>query len=210
MRSLSLIAAILLASLAGYAHADPSRPTESYKWVDAHGVIHYGDRVPPEEAARERAVLNEQGVAVRRLEAQKTPEQLQAEEVRRQEIMRQKQHDQFLLTTYPSARDIEQLRDLRLDQIEGQVKAGMLYVESLDGRLSTLQTRAQFFKPYSTRPGAKRMPDELAEDLVRTLSEAREQRMSLEKKRAEKERVRQEFDADIARYRELHVMRASR
>ncbi|MGB8327358.1 MAG: DUF4124 domain-containing protein, partial [Steroidobacteraceae bacterium] len=76
MRSLSLIAATLLASLAGYAHADPSRPTETYKWVDARGVIHYGDRVPPEAAARERAVLNEQGVAVRQLEAQKTPEQL--------------------------------------------------------------------------------------------------------------------------------------
>jgi hypothetical protein len=210
MRSLSLFAAVLIASLAAAAHADPSRPTQTYKWVDAHGVVHYGDRIPPEAATRERAVLNEQGVPVRQLEAQKTPEQIQAEELRQTELARLRQHDQFLLTTYTSTRDIEQLRDLRLDQIEGQVRAAMLYVESLENRLSTLQARAFVFKPYNTKPGAKRMPDELAEDLVRTLSEVRAQRTALESKRAEKEKVRQAFDADIARYREIHVVRASR
>ena len=41
------------------------------------------------------------------------------------------QHDQFLLTTYVSAKEIEQLRDERLDQIDGQIKASSSYIDSL-------------------------------------------------------------------------------
>ena len=41
------------------------------------------------------------------------------------------------------------------------------------------------FKPYSSEPNARRMPDDLAEELVRTLNEARTQRKALEAKRNE-------------------------
>src|ERR1700739_300549 len=47
----------------------------AYRWVDEHGVVHYGDHIPPQYAAQDRAVLNAQGVEVRHLDAQKSPEQ---------------------------------------------------------------------------------------------------------------------------------------
>lgn len=177
----------------------------AYRWVDEHGVVHYGDRVPPEYARKERAILNSQGVEVGRLEAQKTPEQLAEEERRRQELLRRKQHDNFLLTTYTSVSDIEHLRDLRLEQIRGQQRAAEQYIETLNSRLAALQTRAMNFKPYSPRAEARRMPDELAADLVRTLNELRTQRNLLAAKQEEEVAVRAQFQADIDRYRELRT-----
>src|SRR5882757_7222450 len=147
----------------------------AYRWTDEQGVVHYGDRIPPQYAQKERAVLNSQGVEVRKLDAQKSPEQAAAEAHAQQSVFRQKQHDTFLVTNYGSVKEIEALRDVRLDQLRGQKSAAEQYVESLHSRLSTLQTRAQAFKPYSPRPGARRMPDSLAEDLVHTLNELRTQ-----------------------------------
>jgi hypothetical protein len=192
----------------------PATPTDSkgtaqsYKWVDADGTIHYGDRVPVEATGRERAVLNRQGIPVRELEAQKTIAEQEEDARREAESLRQRQHDQFLLTTYATAKDIEQLRDLRLGQIDGMLRAGWLYVDTLEGRLRDLQTRAFAFRPYSERPGAKRLPDDLAEDLVHTLNEAESQRRSLEAKRMEQEAMREQFEADIARFREIKLARA--
>ncbi len=71
----------------------------------------------------------------------------------KQQAARQKQHDSFLLATYTSVKDIEQLRDERLLQIKSQRVAAEQYVASLGERLAALQTRAQNFKPYSTRAG---------------------------------------------------------
>lgn len=182
----------------------------AYRWVDEKGIVHYGDRVPPQYSKQESAILNRQGVEVGRTEAQKTPEQLAADAREQQAIIRQKQHDAFLLTTYTSVADIESLRDERLAQINGQRRAAEQYIEGLHARLSALQTRAFTFKPYSDKPGAHRMPDDLAEDLMRTLNEVRSQTSALATRDAEESALRAQFQADIERYRELHASRSSR
>src|ERR1700730_3317719 len=79
----------------------------AYRWTDEQGVVHYGDRIPPQYAQKERAVLNSQGVEVRRLDAQKSAEQAAAEARTQQSVFRQKQHDAFLTSNYGSVKDIE-------------------------------------------------------------------------------------------------------
>ena len=37
---------------------------QTYKWVDEHGVTHYGDSLPSEYSQREQTVINKQGVVV--------------------------------------------------------------------------------------------------------------------------------------------------
>lgn len=186
------------------ALAATSSERGTYRWTDDQGVVHYGDSVPPQYAQKERTVLNSRGVEVRRLDAQKTPEQLAAEARARENIIKLKQHDAFLMNTYTSVKDIEALRDTRLDQLHGQKVAAELYVDSLHARLSALQTRALSFKPYSPRPAAHRMPDDVAEDLVRTLNELRTQNNALMAKTEEETTVKAQFQADIERYEELH------
>jgi len=179
----------------------------TYKWTDEKGVTHYGDRLPPQYSQQESSVLNNQGVEVRKLTAPLSPAELAAQERLREEELRKKEHDSFLLTTYTSVKDIESLRDTRLDQIDGQRRAAEQYVESLGARLGTLQARAMRFKPYSPTANAKRMPDDLAEDLIRTLNEMRSQRTALTAKETEQATLRAQFEADITRYRELHIPR---
>lgn len=211
MRILALLLAALGCSAALAAsnntHASSSSQKGiAYRWVDEQGVVHYGDHIPPQYATQERTVLNSQGVEVGRVEAQLSPEQQAAEARARAVLMKQKQHDAFLVTTYTSVKDIEALRDMRLDQLKGQRAAAEQYVETLRTRLAGLQTRALNFAPYSERPDARRMPDDLAENLVRTVNEMHVQTGALNEKNQEAAELRAQFQADIERYRELHTI----
>jgi hypothetical protein len=200
---------LLLAALPAVALAQNKRTT-TYRWVDEKGVIHYGDSVPPQYSQRESTILNEQGVQIGRREAQKTPEQLAEEDRLQQAVLREKQHDSFLLMTYTSVADIERLRDERLATIGAQRTAAEQYVENLHSRLSLLQTRALLFKPYNPRKEARRMPDDLAEDLVRTLNEMKSQNDALAAKDDEQSAMRKQFQGDIDRYKHLRSARVAR
>ncbi len=200
------LAAVLLLSalLSPCAFGQAERHGNTYRWVDEKGEVHYGDTVPPQYSQRESTILNRQGVPIGRIEAQKTAEQLAEDDRRQQAILHQKQHDAFLLTTYSSIADIERLRDERLATIDAQRTAAEQYMENLQSRLSVLQTRALLFKPYNPRKEARRMPDDLAEDLVRAINEMGTQHDALAAKDAEESTLRKAFQADIERYRELH------
>lgn len=202
------IAIVLLACTGAVSVAGTpaqGKGTGSYKWVDENGVVHYGDRVPPAASKRERKLLNDQGVEVASLGAEKTPEQVEAERRAQEQATRARERDQFLRTTYTSVQDIEMLRDQRLGQLRELRTATSAYVTLLNERLSGLQARARTFKPYNTRPDAPRMPDELAQDLVRTVNELNRQRQLLDERLAAESQVRQQFQLDIDRYRELHA-----
>jgi hypothetical protein len=187
------------------ANSPGGKDSVTYRWTDDQGVVHYGDSIPPQYAQKERSVLNSRGVEMRKLDAQKTPEQLAAEARNEQDVLRQKQHDAFLLNTYTSVKDIEALRDVRLDQLHGQRIAAEQYVDGLHARLSALQERAMNFKPYNQRPAAHKMPDDVAEDLIHTLNELRTQNNTLVAKTEEETTLKSQFQADIERYQELHV-----
>src|SRR5262249_52016727 len=133
------LALALLCAAGGIATVSAADKEVTYKWVDEKGVTHYGDSIPPQYSKQESSVLNKQGVEIRRNDAQKTPEQV-AEELRQEQAaIKQKQHDTFLLTTYPSVKDIELLRDERLEQISGQRRAAEAFIEGLHSRLNSLQ-----------------------------------------------------------------------
>jgi hypothetical protein len=172
--------------------------------------VHYGDSIPPQYAEKEHKLLNNQGVEVGHTEAQKTPEELAVEARAHDVLVKQQQHDSFLLATYTSVKDIEALRDVRLDQLQGQRTAAEQYVESLHSRLVALQVRVKHFRPYNAHSDARRMPDDLAEDLVHTLNEMRTQSNALTAKNQEVATLKEQFDMDINRYRELHEARARR
>jgi len=210
----ALAAATLLAAAAYGAPAKSTSSTSksggiAYRWVDEQGVVHYGDHIPPQYASQERAVLNREGVEVGHIDAAKSPEQASADAQAKAEALKQRQHDSFLVSTYTSVKDIEALRDARLDQMQGQHAAAEQYVESLRARLGSLQSRAVNYRPYNARPDARRMPDDLAENLVRTLDEMRTQSSSLAAKGEEEKNLRAQFDADIERYRQLHTIHSA-
>jgi hypothetical protein len=198
---LLLAAAVLLPP---GADAAGGQKIAAYRWVDEQGVVHYGDSIPPQYAEKAHEMLNNQGVEVGHTEAQKTAEQLAIDARSNAEMLKRQQHDSFLMATYTSVKDIESLRDVRLDQLQGQRVAAEAYVDNLHSRLVALQGRARHFRPYNANPDARRMPDDLAEDLVRTLKELSSQSTALTAKNEEVSAVKAQFQNDIERYRELH------
>jgi hypothetical protein len=217
MRKATLFLAILLASALGLpaAYAQSPRPAgsgakETYKWTDKDGVVHYGDHVPAEYSQVEQHMLNSQGLEVGKKQAEMNPKEAAEYAAKQKEEARRKQHDMFLISTYPSVKEIENVRDVRLDQINGQIIAAEAYISSLTTRVDGLKHRALIFAPYNTKPGARRMPDDLAEEMVRAMSELRTQNSALDAKKAEHQNVVAQFDADIKRFKELRTSAAAR
>jgi hypothetical protein len=182
----------------------------TYKWVDENGVTHYGDHVPSEYSQREQTVLNSQGLEIQKRQAEMTPKEAAEYAAKQKEESRRKQHDMFLISTYPSVKEIENVRDVRLDQINGQIVAAEAYISSLTTRVEGLKARALNFAPYNTKPGARRMPDDLAEEMVRAMSELRTQNSALATKKTEHQGVVAQFDGDIKRFKELRTSAAAR
>jgi hypothetical protein len=213
----SALAGLLVAS-AAHAQQQRSRPTNTtpnstkptYKWVDEKGVVHYGDHVPAQYSQREQTVLNSQGVEVQKRLAEMTPAEAAAYQAKQKEEARRKQHDMFLISTYPSVAEIENVRDSRLGQINGQITAAEAYISTLATRVDGLRQRAMNFAPYNTKAGARRMPDDLAEEMVRAMSELRTQNSALNAKRNELKTVQDQFNADIKRFKELRTSAAAR
>jgi hypothetical protein len=200
---------------AGAAHGQAAKPGSSagkqtYKWVDEKGVTHYGDHVPSEYSQREQRVLNDQGLEVQKRQAELSPAEALERAKKQKEEAQRKQHDMFLISTYPSTREIESVRDTRLDQINGQISAAEAYIASLNTRVDGLKQRSKNFAPYNSRPGARRLPDDLAEEMVRALSELRTQNSALASRRTEAKAVTEQFDGDIQRFKELRSSAAAR
>jgi hypothetical protein len=209
-KAISLLATVLAGLVLGSGSYAQDKSKQVYKWVDDKGVIHYGDSIPSEYSQRESHVLNSQGVEVQKHRAEMTPVEAAAYSAKQQEETRRKQHDMFLISTYPSVKEIENVRDTRLEQINAQISAAQAYISSLNSRVDGLKQRGMLFAPYNKKPDARRMPDDLAEEMVRASSELRTQKSALAQRRTELQNVVDSFDTDIRRFKELRTSAAAR
>jgi hypothetical protein len=203
---LLVVAAVALPSI-GSAQSQPPR---LYKYTDEHGVTQYTDKIPPQYANRDRNVLNQHGVPVGFEEGEVTAEERAVLEQREAlaEADRQKKadiarRDRMLLETYLSVSDIEELRNRRLELLESQIKLTEVYLGNLRKKLVALQAEASNFKPYTTKPDAPQIPENLALDLSRTAASIGLYEQTLARTRSDQESLRTSFDEDIARFREL-------
>jgi hypothetical protein len=194
---------LLLATTSSSAGAAQSNGRKVYKWVDEQGVTHFGDHIPPEYASQEQHVVNSQGVETEHIEAQRSQEQLAAEEKKRFEAEQKASRDKNLLNTYAAVPEIERLRDQRLALLADQIKVTGQFLEILNGRMKKLRVASQRFRPYSNDPKAPPMSDEFAEDLVRVDNDIHTQQENLREKRNEEATMSKQFESDIARFKEL-------
>ncbi len=198
--SVLIAAAALVAS--AWGASTPSNH-KVYMWKDEQGVTHYGDQIPPEYAAQAHGVINNQGIEIEHTDAQKSPEQFAAEDQKKFDAEQRANYDRNLLTTYGSVQEIERLRDQRLSLLTDQIKLKEQFLDTLNVKLNKLKVTSSHYKPYSSDPKAPPMIDQLAEDLVRVGSDIHTQEENLRQKRTEQANMTQQFEGDIARFKEL-------
>lgn len=203
---LLLVLALLIAAGSAYA-AQP----KLYKWVDKDGVTHYGSSIPPEYASQASEQIDSQGNIVKSTAAQKTPEQIAAEQKAQQQAAAQAQadavqqaNDKVLLDTYTSTKDIERDRDSKLASIDAQINVFNGSIGSLQSTLADLQGRSAELA-NSNKP----VPAKLQQQIEGTKTQLVANQQGLLQEQQHKQQVAAQYAADIARFKQLSAAPAS-
>lgn len=213
MRNRIIVLALTMV-LAGISTTAFAGGPKLYKWTDEHGVVHYGSSIPPQYAKQQSEQLNAQGMVVKTIQAQKTPEQLAKEKQEqeaaaakaRQEAEQaaaQRAHDQMLLDTYVSVSDMDRDRDSRISAIDSQINVTNASISGLQSSLADYQSQADGY----TKRG-KPVPDALQQKLDDTQEQLAVNQKLLLQQQQKKQAVRAEFKADEARFRQLKAEEA--
>jgi hypothetical protein len=210
--SLAGCAVLVLALPAGLlpaaAHAAQGQATEAfYRCRDAKGQSHVAQNIPEPCMGLDVEVLDDRGRVIRTMPGQASMEDAAARkaaaEAAAQAAKNAAQRDQTLLATYLSIEDIERLRDQRLDLLEQQAQVTHQYIKNLRERETRLMADVQRFRPYSENENAPVLPLQLSEEIVSTVNGLQVYEQQLAKNTAEQARLKAEFGADIARFKEL-------
>jgi hypothetical protein len=203
--TLAAAATLLTAPLLVHAatQGKPLSSDEVYRCRDANGRYVYGQAIPAPCMEQDIEVLDGSGRVVRTIPGRRSLEQVAAQKAQEDAAKAAAQRDRTLLATYLSVADIERLRDQRLELLEQQTHVTQQYIANLREREARLMTDVQRFRPYNDSTKAPPVPDHLAEEMVNTVNGLQVYEGELAKNTIEQNRLRAEFDADIARFKQL-------
>ncbi len=204
--ALAALPAVIPTAFAAQPNSGPTTKSgKMYKWVDEHGVTHYGQTIPPEYRDQGMAEMNRQGMTVRRIDPATTPEERRAleEKLERQReeqkrLAEQRRRDQALMNTYGSAEEIDAARDRNLAM---PVQA----LRNLEPRLKKAQARlANLEAKRDELTKAGKTPSEyLLEDIENEKREADGLRADMDRNAAQIAAIRTRYEADRKRFVEL-------
>lgn len=181
-----------------------------YKWIDENGQIRYSDRLPPSQVKKKHQQLNSQGVILTTKEAAKTDEELAAEaeaarkleeENARQAKLKEAQDkkDQVLLLTFSSEEELGIARDNRLDVLDSVIQLINKSINATQQQLDELQGNADAL--YLSK--GKEVPGGLAQKIEHFTRKLENRNAQLASKLAEQKKINQQYEKDVARFREL-------
>jgi hypothetical protein len=188
----------------------PSQAGKLYKWVDDTGQIRYGDRIPPKYAKKKNETLSTQGIVLETKAAEKTPEQV-AEEERQaaleaeQELIRIEiaRKDSILLDTFTNEDEMVMTRDGKIEAIEAVIRITNNRTEKNKQRLAGLKLRAA-----NMERSGKAVPAKLLNEITEMRSQIQSNIKYVANRVVEQQRIREKFEADINRFRELKAAQA--
>jgi glycerol-3-phosphate cytidylyltransferase-like family protein len=208
--ALLLTVAVLGALLAGVADAavkkrNPKALTteEAYRCKAANGRTYVSQVIPAECMDLDVEVLDETGRVVRVIPGRQSLEEIAQQKAAEEARKAAAQRDKTLLATYLTVADIERLRDQRIDLLEQQNVVTRQYIANLRAREARLMQSVQRFRPYSPKPNAPVLPEQIASEIVNTVKGLQVYEQELAKNTSERERLTREFGADIQRFKEL-------
>jgi len=212
-KTLVIVAALALPALLLALPADAaarkgqSRVTKSqeaaYRCRDANGRTIIAQSIPAECMDADIEVLDNTGRVVRIIPGREALAEIEAQKAAQAAMLAAANRDKTLLATYLSVEDIERLRDQRLELLVQQGRVTDQYVANLKEREARLAQDVQRYRPYSDRSNAPPLPDHIAEDMVNTVNGLQVYQQELAKNLLEQQELRDSFDADIARFKEL-------
>ena len=190
--------------------ASPASAGTLYKWIDEDGQIRYSDRLPASQVKKKHQQLNNQGMVLNTKEAAKTEAELAAEAAakRKQEEEQaveaqrkalQDQKDQVLLLTFSNEEEIDLARADRIEVLNSVIQLINKSLHTTQEKLSRLQASAE--ENYLSK--GNEVPGGLAQKIEHFTRKIELRQAQLDLKMREKERINEQYEADLARYRHL-------
>lgn len=212
MRSAVAILALFLSSVV-LAAGNPAnkRDHNRFKWRDGEGDLHYSDALPAEAAKYGYEVINPQGVVVKRVEREKTPEERAAAQAELARIKAEKDQaaarvkaDQQMLAAYPTEDDLKHAQQLQTDMMDQTITSAHVSLESQEKSLADLLGHAAELD----RSG-KSVPTTLAKRIGEARKDVEEQRAYIARKERERSENAERFRTELEHYRDLKAKLAA-
>ncbi len=178
-------------------------------WTNKDGVRECGNTVPPEYAQMGHELKSETGLTIKKQGRAKTPAEVATEREQREAAAqaqaaadeaarRQAALDRVLLDTFSSEDDLALARDGQLANIASQIKVTESHIDKLERSLDQLISEAATLEGRN-----KPVPEGLTADIAGIKTQIEEQRAFIATKQAEQQAIRDKFESDLARFREL-------
>ncbi len=193
-------------ALAGLFLSQPAMAAKKFKcWTNNEGVKECGTYVPAEFSQKRIETRGKSGRVIEVEARAKTKAELaeierlaKLKEIEDAKIAEQKKKDTILLKTFSSERDINMLRDSKINVIEGIITVINSNSKALSKKLGKLQKRAANVERRGKKP-----PENLVEDIKVIESRLNKNSKSIEVKRNEQNTIKAKFDKDLQRFRKL-------
>jgi len=175
-----------------------------YKWVDEKGTTHYDQTIPPEYAEQSSVQLNHKG-RIEKRRIVETPAERQNNEAARAKkladeaaVRESKRHDSALLNTYTTEKEIDLARDRSLQQVESRQHSFATMLESAKtSRTDLLKEQENLNKQQ------RKIPPSLLEDIQESEARVVKIEKDLEQSTQELAAVKNKFETDKRRFKEL-------
>lgn len=180
-------------------------------WRNNEGTRECGSYVPPEFSQKKTEIRNESGRVVEVEERAKTKAELA--EIERQEQLKkieeakraeQKKKDDILLQSFSTERDINMLRDSKINVIEGILTVTNSNNKALRKKLEKLQKRAANAERRGKKP-----PQNIVSDIKAIEARLNKNMSSIKTKRVEQQEICKKFAYDLQHFRELKNKKTS-
>lgn len=195
MNTTNLAPALLLVLVSLLAVPTQAQGSRVYKWQDEQGNVHYSDRLPSAPEARNRVLLNQNGVRVRDLDPAPVTTQAAAQ---RQELLRSAQRDMALMVTFQHEGDLQRAHEERLGLLRSSLAIARGNVARLESAVDEHERHAAALaEAGSPVPASVARSLELARAM---LAEQNDDLSRLERRHQDAVDLQ---DAELRRFREL-------
>lgn len=203
MNTLRTLAGI--SALAAALGASAVQAGKLYKWTDEKGVVHYSETLPADAKDRSNTEIDKRGRELRKNDAALSPAQIKAIEddkdrrkAEEKQLAEQKRRDNALLNTYTTEAEIDGARDRALAGATQSLQAIEARLKTTRGKIEGLRKQAADWKAKG-----KPVPEPLKEEIASAEREDTKIGADLKNKQAELENLRQKYEYDKNRFREL-------
>ena len=174
-------------------------------WTTDDGTRACGDSVPPKYAQQGYEKKNELGMTVEKQRAARSIEDVEAEFQAQKDAIRaaeeaekQARLDKNLLDTFASEDDMLYARDGQIAHLESQIKLTENRNEKLQENLDQLISSAANLERAGKEPN-----ESLLKDIENFEEQIAANRKFIDRKRIEQRDIREKFNIDIERFRQL-------